>query len=163
MLRILPLARTDIETVCELAREIWQSTYLPLISQAQIDFMLADRYAPEVLHDQMDDPRHIWRLALWKDEIAGFAHGKMDGTACKLEKLYVRPGRQHQGLGASLMDEVKQFARNQNAARLRLQVNRGNTQAISAYQKYGFSIVGAQVFDIGGGFVMDDYVMEMTL
>ena len=49
------------------------------------------------------------------------------------------------------------------ARRLWLQVNRGNTQAIAAYRKYGFRIVESRVFDIGHGFVMDDYVMEQTL
>jgi hypothetical protein len=46
MLHLRPLEQTDIETVCRLAREVWQSTYASLISQAQIDFMLAARYAP---------------------------------------------------------------------------------------------------------------------
>jgi ribosomal protein S18 acetylase RimI-like enzyme len=48
-------------------------------------------------------------------------------------------------------------------ARMRLQVNRGNAQAIRAYRKYGFVVVESRVFDIGDGFVMDDHVMELPL
>ena len=40
-----------------------------------------------------------------------------------------------------------------------LAVNKANAKAISAYTKYGFRIREAIVQDIGGGFVMDDYVM----
>ncbi len=163
MLHIRPLEQPDIDTVCRLAREVWQSTYASLISQAQIDFMLTARYAPESLHAQIEDARHCWRLAVWNEAIIGFAHAVMDGSACKLDKLYVSPGHQHRGMGAALLNSVLDFARGQNATRLWLQVNRGNTRAINAYRKYGFARVEARVFDIGGGFVMDDDVMEMSL
>jgi hypothetical protein len=90
MLHIRPLEQADIKTVCRLAREVWQSTYASLISQAQIDFMLAARYAPDSLLAQMEDSRHCWRLAVLNEEIIGFAHAVMDGSACKLDKLYLR-------------------------------------------------------------------------
>ncbi len=36
----------DIEPVIALARQVWQHTYPGIISQAQIDFMLEQRYNP---------------------------------------------------------------------------------------------------------------------
>ena len=42
-----------------------------------------------------------------------------------------------------------------------LTVNRRNERAIGAYRRAGFREVRAQVTDIGGGYVMDDYVMEL--
>ena len=47
--------------------------------------------------------------------------------------------------------------------RLELRVNRANTGAIRAYERFGFRIRGPLVTDIGGGFVMDDHVMERSL
>ena len=44
-----------------------------------------------------------------------------------------------------------------------LQVNKRNTKAISSYRKYGFEVRSSTVDDIGGGYVMDDYVMEKLL
>jgi len=158
--RIAPLAVADIDPVCRLARTIWQSTYPALISQEQIDFMLADRYAPATLRAQFDDPLHAWRVAWVADEVAGFAHALMDGTDCKLDKLYVHPDSQRQGIGNALLRAIQDWARQHGALRLRLQVNRGNAPAIAAYQKYGFRIIESRVFDIGNGFVMDDFVME---
>ncbi|MCA1979061.1 MAG: GNAT family N-acetyltransferase, partial [Thiobacillus sp.] len=64
---------------------------------------------------------------------------------------------------AALLATAAAWARAQGAATLRLQVNRGNAAAIRAYEKYGFRIVASRVFDIGHGFVMDDYMMEMPL
>ncbi len=45
------------------------------------------------------------------------------------------------------------------AHRLILSVNKRNAQAIAAYKRNGFVIAESVVTDIGGGFVMDDYVM----
>ncbi len=157
------LAAADADAVGALAREVWQATYPALIPQAQIDAMLADRYAPERMREQLDDPRQAWWGMRRGDALVGFAHAVLEGTACKLDKLYVHPDSQRQGIGAALLRAVASWARQQRARCLRLQVNRGNTQAIAAYRKYGFRIAESRVFDIGGGFVMDDHVMELTL
>jgi ribosomal protein S18 acetylase RimI-like enzyme len=42
-----------------------------------------------------------------------------------------------------------------------LQVNKQNN-AQHFYNKHGFRIREAAVFAIGGGFVMDDYIMELV-
>ncbi|MHB1094022.1 GNAT family N-acetyltransferase [Thiobacillus sp.] len=158
-----PLTLQEVDAVCALARIVWQATYPALIPQAQIDAMLADRYAAGRIQSQLDDPDHAWRIAKRNQETVGFAHAVLEGAHCKLDKLYVHPGYQRQGIGAALLHAVRNWARQQQARRLWLQVNRGNTQAIAAYRKYGFVIAGSQVFDIGDGFVMDDHVMELTL
>ena len=158
-----PLTAADIDAVSTLARTVWQATYPALISQAQIDAMLDDRYAAEQIRAQLDDPRHGWWVAHQGSVNIGFIHAVLDGTDCKLDKLYVHPDRQRQGVGAALLQAVQGWARQQQARRLWLQVNRGNTQAIHAYEKYGFHIVESRVFDIGHGFVMDDHVMEQAL
>ena len=46
---------------------------------------------------------------------------------------------------------------------LSLRVNKNNHQALAAYQKYGFSRASDVIEDIGGGFVMDDYILTKTL
>lgn len=157
------LTASDVDAVSVLARVVWQTTYPALISQAQIDAMLADRYAPQRIREQLNDPRHAWWVAKRDHTLAGFAHAMLDESGCKLDKLYVHPDQQRHGIGAALAKMVEDWARQQRARCVRLQVNRGNTQAIAAYTKYGFHIVESRVFDIGGGFVMDDHVMEYTL
>ncbi|MDP1923880.1 MAG: GNAT family N-acetyltransferase [Thiobacillus sp.] len=163
MTDIRPLAPHEVEAVSALARVVWQATYPALISQAQIDAMLADRYAAGSILAQLDDPLHAWWVAHQDQRLVGFAHASRGDTGCKLDKLYVDPGHQRQGIGSALLATAQNWARTQHARRLWLQVNRGNTPAIAAYQQQGFHIVESRVFDIGGGFVMDDHVMEHIL
>jgi len=157
------LTLQEVDAVSALARIVWQATYPALISQAQIDAMLGDRYAPGRIRTQLDDPRHAWWTVRQNHVLIGFAHATLDGADCKLDKLYVHPDCQRQGIGAALLQAVQGWAKQQQARRLWLQVNRGNAQAIAAYRKYGFRIVESRVFDIGHGFVMDDHVMEQPL
>jgi GNAT superfamily N-acetyltransferase len=157
------LTQQEVDAVSRLARVVWQATYPALISQAQIDTMLDDRYAAARIRMQLDDPGHAWWIARQDAALVGFAHAVFDGRDCKLDKLYVHPDRQRQGIGGALLHAVRGWARQQQARRLWLQVNRRNAQAICAYEKYGFRIAESRVFDIGSGFVMDDHVMEKPL
>jgi ribosomal protein S18 acetylase RimI-like enzyme len=161
-LEITALSVEQLESVCRLAQRIWQGTYPGIITQRQIDAMLADRYSPQLILAQLDQPRHIWLIARTEGVIRGFAHAYQEDGACKLDKLYVDPSRQRYGVGGALFDAIRGFALQHRTQRLWLQVNRHNSRAISAYRKYGFEIVEARVFDIGDGFVMDDYVMEIA-
>lgn len=161
--RVQRLTPQQVDAVGALARTVWQATYPALIPQAQIDFMLAGRYAANSIADQLNDPRHAWWTAQQPHTLAGFAHASVDDAGCKLDKLYVHPDSQRRGIGRALLDAVRDWAQAQGARRLWLQVNRGNTQALAAYRQYGFRIVESRVFDIGDGFVMDDHVMELPL
>lgn len=152
-----------VDAVAALARVVWQATYPGLISHAQIDAMLADRYAAPRIRAQLDDADHAWQVVLADGAPVGFAHVCLDEGGCKLDKLYVHPEHQRRGLGRALLRAIEAWARKRRARRLWLQVNRGNEAAIRAYERYGFAIVESRVFDIGGGFVMDDYLMEKAL
>jgi ribosomal protein S18 acetylase RimI-like enzyme len=81
----------------------------------------------------------------------------------KLDKLYVHPDRQRQGYGGALIEHACERARRLGYGAVILAVNKRNTTAIAAYRKYGFEIREGVVKDIGGGFVMDDYIMERKL
>ena len=57
---------------------------------------------------------------------------------------------------------VKQKAKENNQKAIFLNVNKYNS-ALNFYTKLGFSIVNDEVIDIGEGYVMDDYVMEIEI
>jgi ribosomal protein S18 acetylase RimI-like enzyme len=151
------------EALVELAGHIWRSCYPGIISTGQIEYMLAQRYKPGLVK-QLIARGDLWLGAQAGDELIGFAHGHplQDGDY-KLDKLYVHPDWQRHGIGGKLIGEVERHAREHRCTRLLLRVNRQNQRAIDAYLKPGFTVATIIMEDIGGGYVMDDYVMVKNL
>jgi ribosomal protein S18 acetylase RimI-like enzyme len=58
---------------------------------------------------------------------------------------------------------VEEEARRRGLTKVVLGVNRFNEKAIRAYQRNGYTIREPLKTDIGGGFVMDDWIMEKAL
>lgn len=160
---ILPLAEDGAEALAALAHEIWHAHYPGIISRAQIDYMLDRRYRPDAIRASIKG--QCWLVARQAGKMLGFAHALPDepAGAWKLDKLYVHPEHQRQGIGRRLLDAVIAHAREAGAVRLVLRVNKYNAAALTAYARYGFRVYGEHVLDIGNGFVMDDFLLEMHL
>jgi ribosomal protein S18 acetylase RimI-like enzyme len=74
----------------------------------------------------------------------------------------VLPETQGTGLGRQFFELVKEKAIENNQKAIFLNVNKQN-HAIHFYTKLGFTKVKDEVIDIGEGYVMDDYVMEINV
>jgi ribosomal protein S18 acetylase RimI-like enzyme len=146
--------------ISALATVIWRASYPGIISPEQIDYMLARMYDVETLRGELASGI-VWFRALTDGELRGFASvGPTDtATEFKLHKLYVHPDWQRHGLGSALLKNCEATARTHGATALILNVNKRNTAALAVYRQRGFVIRESIVADIGGGFVMDDYVM----
>ncbi len=162
---IRPMAEADIEAVGTLAGEIWRAHYPSIISTAQIEYMLDERYSPAILRAELRSKGLWWDLLLRAGVPSAFSSyfRTERPNEMKLDKLYVHQNCQRRGYGGLLIDRAVVCARAQRCGRLVLAVNKGNTNAIAAYRKHGFEIESAVVKEIGGGFVMDDYVMVRNL
>ena len=159
------LTTADFETLARLAETIWHAHYTKIIGNAQVDYMLADRYTPEKLRAYLNaDDR--WLMLLRIDSRAvgycSYALTKNLGEM-KLEQLYLLPEQRGQGLGGLMLRHVEEQSRARDCRTLLLQVNKRNDIAVAFYRKAGFIVREEAVFDIGNGFVMDDYVMEKSL
>jgi GNAT superfamily N-acetyltransferase len=162
---IEPVTRADVERIAALAREIWFEHYPGIISPGQIEYMLAQRYDPAVIADELGRAGLWWDKLTVGGELAGFSSYFLaaEPDALKLDKLYVLARHRRRGHGGMLIARAGEVARREGRRRLVLAVNKRNPHAIAAYRKHGFAVIDAVVKDIGGGYVMDDYVMEKAL
>lgn len=163
--RITPVYDEDIAPVCALAREIWLQHYPGIITVRQIEYMLAQRYVPDVIRAQLRAGEAWWDKLEVRGELCGFASCEPGSTArsMKLDKLYVHQLVRGKGYGAALIAHVAGAARRQGMDTLYLQVNKNNHASVAAYRRAGFSVARMVKVDIGKGFFMDDYVMEKSL
>jgi ribosomal protein S18 acetylase RimI-like enzyme len=86
-----------------------------------------------------------------------------ENGAVRLDKIYLECSHRGLGLGRRMLERVVEAAVRRNAREIRLRVNKNNAQALAAYRKFGFSVSGELVEDIGGGFAMDDYALRLPL
>ena len=162
---IVPAGEADLPALAELAGVIWRACYPGIISEEQIEFMLARMYDQATLREELRAQGvHFYRL-LADGRFGGFASFGPTNTpgVMKLHKLYLLPELQSRGLGRRMLEHCAAEARRLGAQRLILAVNKRNARAIAAYTRNGFAVAEAVVNDIGGGFVMDDYIMAKDL
>jgi len=164
-LDILPVRESDIAEVVELARAIWYQHYPDIISVEQIEYMLGQRYHPDLIRAQLASGRAWWDKLVVDGAMVAFSSCELSDHAreMKLDKLYVRYDVRRHGYGSRLIGNAEQRARAAGCTQLRLQVNRNNRSAVDAYRRNGFTVVEEAKFDIGNGFYMDDYVMAKTV
>jgi len=163
--RISPVTPSCAPAVCALAREIWYQHYPGIITVRQIDYMLDQRYRPETILEQIASGRAWWDKIEVEGRLAGFAQYELGSKpgSMKLDKIYVHSRYRGKGYGSALLAHVEAATRGKGMRTLYLQVNKGNSSSIAVYRRNGFEVTGSIKVDIGGGFFMDDYVMEKTV
>ncbi len=163
MLTFHPASLTDIPTLRSLATRIWSESYADIISREQIAFMLAWMYSAETIGREIAEGVH-WEIVRRDDGNAGFLSITFStGGIAKLHKLYLLPALHGKGLGQEMLERVFALAAERGSREVRLQVNKANVRAQRAYARFGFALVEEAVFDIGGGFVMDDYIYSRAV
>ncbi len=127
--------------------------------------MLELMYGTAPLKEQLENGEQKYLLLYHNQSALGFASYQCnipEENVAKLHKLYLLPEEQGKGLGKLLLDGVVFNVKEQGQNRLRLNVNRAN-KALQFYRYYGFRTLSEEDIDIGNGFWMNDYVMEMPL
>jgi len=154
----------DIPLIGEMAQKTWRKCYAEIISPGQMTYMLERMYGAPVIAEEIEDGV-IWELALKDNMPVGFYSCTFDQGLqnLKLNKLYVLPEAQGQGCGKTMLARVRNLGAGLGARKIWLQVNKKNVAAIRTYERAGYHIEREDVFDIGSGFVMDDYIMAMAI
>lgn len=153
----------QLHIIQKLALEIWPSTYHNIISKQQIDYMLSQMYNLPTLTEQWHC-NHTFLMFKNNAQYIGFAHYQINFNSnhdAKLHKLYLLANLQGKGFGKKGLNYIIHEVRTANQKSLILNVNKNNS-AFEFYKKIGFTILTEEVLDIGNGFVMDDYVLQIT-
>lgn len=163
LIEVKPVTPPDVPAIAALAREIWQATYPSLITQAQIDFMLEQRYGVERLYDDIEQIDKWLDQAFFDGRRVGFCAYEIRKGEFFFDKLYIHPDVQRRGVGGAMIAHAAQKALKMGYVRAMLVVDKRNTQAINSYKKYGFAVQDSTRSDVGGGLLMDDFVMVKAL
>jgi GNAT superfamily N-acetyltransferase len=148
---------SEAAQVARLAAEIWTAHYPPIIGAAQTAYMLARLQSSEAILDQIAAGMHYLLLGSPAAPAGYAAYRREDADTVFLSKLYVHASARGQGWARTTLDWIREHER---PARIYLTVNRHNALALSAYARLDFAKTGEVSADIGGGYVMDDFILE---
>ena len=163
-MKIRALNRNELMIVHEIAHLTWPDTFKEILSKDQIEYMLNWMYNLNLLENQVDQG-HLFFVAEHEGKPAGFIgiepnHPEKGIT--KIHKIYILPSMQGMGIGKKLIDHVIDLSVQSNISALLLNVNRFNN-AVHFYKSQGFEILHEENIDIGNGYLMEDFVMRLSI
>lgn len=151
---------SDSPIIAQLADTIWKKHYPSIISNAQIEYMLEFMYSETSIKKQMAEG-HEFTIVYNEKEPLGYASISSKDGNYYLHKFYVDVDKHRNGIGKKLYDHLLSIMNDPRS--IELTVNRQNIKAINFYFKMGFTIDHVADFDIGKGYVMNDFVMIRKL
>jgi RimJ/RimL family protein N-acetyltransferase len=105
---------------------------------------------------------YTYLIAYFDGTPCGYSSIKQDNGVF-LSKFYVMKAYRGKGIGKEMIRTINEYAAKHSAHRIWLTCNKHNSASLGIYEKLGFKAIDSIVTDIGGGFVMDDYVLEKDL
>ncbi len=157
--QLIKAESADIPEITRLAGIVWHQHYPAIISMQQIDYMLKLMYSSESLNEQMNIKGHVFYFINQRNINIGFISvSKIEeiNSGYFLHKFYIDQTLAGKGSGTLAHNELIRLL---NPSYVKLTVNRQNYKSINFYFKNGFKIDSVADFDIGNGYVMNDFVM----
>lgn len=162
--RFVSAATPDrIAVVAALADKVWNEHYTGLLAPAQIAYMVDKFQSAGAIARQIAQEGYRYFLLELDGRAAGYTAVQAAEGRLFLSKLYIERDARGQGAASQALAFLEGLCRRERLRAIWLTVNKGNASSIAVYKHWGFETVDTQVADIGGGFVMDDYIMERAV
>lgn len=162
---IRKLSTEDIWRIQKIAHNTWPSTFKNILSEKQLYYMLDLMYSSRELEKRMNSVSQFYGY-FEEDDCHGFLavseFSKVAHPYLKINKLYVLPNQQGKSLGKALFNKAIDLTKNKRYSFLRLNVNRFN-RSIGFYEKLGMVNIETIDIDIGNGYLMEDFVMQLEV
>lgn len=161
---ILVCSDEDITRLATLAYEIWHEYWPDLIGSEQTCYMVKQFQSEQVLAQAIKEDGYRYYFLVVDERVVGYTGAQIqEGGRLFLSKLYLVAAERGKGFAREVMNFYEALCKAEDLHVIFLTVNKHNDLAIGAYRGMGFTIVDSVINDIGGGFVMDDYIMEKRI
>ncbi len=147
------LTNDELQSLGTLMSTVWHSTYDPIVGNEHSE-MLLHKYFDYQNILIFKGQGYVYKFIKNDDACAGLVVYVDRGNDIYLDKLYVFENQRRRGLASYALTQLKQLGKD-----VRLNVNRGNTNAIRTYEKNGFCVEKVEDIQLPGGFVNQDFVM----
>ena len=157
-------AKSDeqIQEIAALAEIIWHQHFTPIIGKDQVVYMVDKFQSYPAIKGQIADGYEYFQLYI-DGEFLGYTGVHDEGDRLFLSKLYIKKEARGNHLATHAFEFLKSICKERGLSAIWLTCNKYNDNTLAVYDHLGFKIIDTQEADIGGGFIMDDYILEYTI
>ena len=154
---------TQVREIADLAKVIWNEYFTPIIGKDQVDYMVEKFQSYPALKEQISEGYEYYQI-FSGGEFCGYTgiHPGEDNRLF-LSKLYLKKESRGHHLATGAFSFLKEICRERGYSAIWLTCNKHNDNSLGVYRHFGFELIDTQEADIGGGFIMDDYIMEYKI
>ena len=176
-LQFVPVtSQEDQEQLAKLAAEIWGEYWPDRIGQAQTDYMIEQYQSLDAIKDQMANQAYEYWFCCVDPTLSDSTYKTADGQAIVgftgghnedetnryfISKIYLLAAERGKHYASQIIAMYNQLCLDRGYRAAYLCVNKYNEMGVRAYKAKGFVVIDSVETDIGQGFIMDDYIMEM--
>lgn len=151
----------SINKLAGIADEVWHQHFATILSLEQIDYMVDKFQSVKAMTEQMKSSGYEYYFIVVDGITVGYTGIRPEEGELFLSKLYILEKYRGNQYASYAFEFLKEYCKERGLHAIWLTVNRYNYDTIRIYEKKGFETIRTQISDIGNGFVMDDYVMEL--
>ena len=165
-MKLIKATEKDIPLIRDLAKRSWENAYAEILSTEQMEYMLNTMYSEDEISAHLKSPNYHYFLVF--DENSNVFDGFLgyenhyENQTTKLHRIYLVPESKGKGLGKKTLEFLNEKTLESGDNRIILNVNKHNS-AKKFYEAQGYKVYDEGVFDIGNGYVMDDFLMEKII
>ncbi len=161
---------TDNVLLAELGARTFFDTVAQDNTPEDMAAYLAASFSPQKQADELADPLTTFLIAEIDGSTAGYARLRFGPPPASISgrrpleiaRFYSDKAWIGHGVGAALMTACLDFAAKQGCDTIWLDVWEQNVRAIAFYRKWGFEVVGAQIFQLGND-PQNDLLMQRVV
>lgn len=153
---------SQVQAIADLAAVIWAEHFTPIIGEKQVAYMVDKFQSYPALTQQIQDGYEYYQF-FDDGEFCGYCGIHPEGGKLFLSKLYIRKEFRGRHLATRVFEFLKALCKERGYSAISLTCNKHNDGSLAVYRHLGFETTDTQEADIGGGFIMDDYIMEYKL
>lgn len=159
----------DQEHLAQMAHDIWNEYWPPIIGQDQVDYMVENFQSLDAIKADMADHGYEYWFIVARESgrtrTVGYTGGHVERETNRyfISKIYLLAEERGHGFASKTIRFYEDLCHSRNLSAMYLTVNKHNDLGIRAYKGKGFETIDAAETDIGNGFIMDDYIMEKKI
>lgn len=120
-----------------------------------------DPYPQKLLDDLMRTEHDRFFVAVEDGKIIGYAVGRASGNNGHIDSVAVVPRHRRRGIGMALLSTLTRRLIQEGVEQIHLEVRKGNTAAVSFYERMGFRVSSEIRHYYGDG--EDAWVLKRSL